>query len=973
MANKPFAIQGADLTLGGVSLQAGTTGVVIPGVTRAANAKVEEVNDRGDQTLTFQSAPLIIDYATLYTWQNTGGPDGNTFAIYEATLDDEGYIDEINITEPGSYAATLIEMNGGNDLFVYSGSQANPFDPFNYLVTDWTQIPFRPKMRAGEIESIGGSGGGASITYREVYYPTGQEGDTAGTIAVNAAGNAYICIADSDGNEPQSYTVQQSGSFDIAQTGNTMILTITDSTSDEEDVISLWANHETAIPSGWTISGSSLAATHEATSIGIWEGGSQDGLRYITWLHRTGEPTTISDGDEFTVTYTPGNRHIWTSITKANALEFINGGGITNNADDTNAGRYNIVADAEQDFVVLTDEGSNEFRFTGTGLKFPDGTTQTTAYTGQSSGASGELYIMANLDGNIITSTDGITWSDPISSGLSGINRVEVHNDVIVYSPGTEGPPGMAGVAGLFYSTAIGTATLCSGTDTLMGDSLYWNQVRYVPASNKWVAVGWAQGSYNYPILAHSDNGISWTLAPVDSGLLGTANPDNRDWQLTDIAYLTETGQYVITSKIDYADTYGGIFITQDITVPLDESVHVAVQMNFWEVAPWIVTGYGGPPGYMILMPAASAPGSGTTPWFGYGTFVENYTMSSSNWWNDSVIAQIGYLPELAELAYDNNDFIATTVDGQVITPGFAMGPGPQFAVSVPLPYTTTDFSISNTNPAVLTYNALDGLENNEKIIITGSGEYNGEYFWNSADGTLYTDQALENGLDASGFATFTSGGTLTASHGTYFDAAGSSQSYYYVGNDDEQVFRSGNGITWTQVADVTGVWLNDFAYGTWGTGSGITNRLDYTDSETGYASSAVLTYDFNVDVDDAHLEVNGNGLWNLGSYNKHVNIGSVDELDDDYLDIRVRTPGADWLFGRDGKIYFPNGTKQTTAYVHQNINLDGGGAAAHFEQEVGFVDGGFSATRHGVADPTFDGGNRLTEENQYNVNGGGA
>jgi hypothetical protein len=113
--------------------------------------------------------------------------------------------------------------------------------------------------------------------------------------------------------------------------------------------------------------------------------------------------------------------------------------------------------------------------------------------------------------------------------------------------------------------------------------------------------------------------------------------------------------------------------------------------------------------------------------------------------------------------------------------------------------------------------------------------------------------------------------------------------------------------------------------------------------------------------------------LWNLGSYNKHVNIGSVDELDDDYLDIRVRTPGADWLFGRDGKIYFPNGTKQTTAYVHQNINLDGGGAAANFEQEIGFVDGGFSATRHGVADPTFDGGNRLTEENQYNVNGGGA
>jgi hypothetical protein len=50
MANKPFAIQGADLTLGGVNLQAGNTGVVIPGVTQATNYKVEEVNDTADQT-----------------------------------------------------------------------------------------------------------------------------------------------------------------------------------------------------------------------------------------------------------------------------------------------------------------------------------------------------------------------------------------------------------------------------------------------------------------------------------------------------------------------------------------------------------------------------------------------------------------------------------------------------------------------------------------------------------------------------------------------------------------------------------------------------------------------------------------------------------------------------------------------------------------------------------------------------------
>ena len=56
MANKPFAIQGSDLTLGGVNLQAGTTGVVIPGVTQAVNYFVEEVDDQdGNNPDTFGS------------------------------------------------------------------------------------------------------------------------------------------------------------------------------------------------------------------------------------------------------------------------------------------------------------------------------------------------------------------------------------------------------------------------------------------------------------------------------------------------------------------------------------------------------------------------------------------------------------------------------------------------------------------------------------------------------------------------------------------------------------------------------------------------------------------------------------------------------------------------------------------------------------------------------------------------------
>jgi hypothetical protein len=68
-------------------------------------------------------------------------------------------------------------------------------------------------------------------------------------------------------------------------------------------------------------------------------------------------------------------------------------------------------------------------------------------------------------------------------------------------------------------------------------------------------------------------------------------------------------------------------------------------------------------------------------------------------------------------------------------------------------------------------------------------------------------------------------------SHGQYFDAAGTSASYYYIGNDDEQIFRSSNGFTWTQLTDVTGEYFNDFAYGTFGTASSGQGGASITDS----------------------------------------------------------------------------------------------------------------------------------------------
>jgi hypothetical protein len=480
--------------------------------------------------------------------------------------------------------------------------------------------------------------------------------------------------------------------------------------------------------------------------------------------------------------------------------------------------------------ITTSDEGTSvdpkNWRFGPDGeLTFPDGSIQTTAYTGQT-GSSGVIYIMANVDGNIVTSTDGVTWGDPVPSGMPGISRVAVHNGVIVYIDGGDGPPG-SGAPGMYYSTVIGTVALCTGTDVFNSDPVVWTQVRYFDEPNKWVAVGFITGGPStVPILAHSTNGISWTLVPADNTFVTGFNTGDDDWQLTDVAYVAETGEFVISSVIDADETYGGIFITDDVTVPLTGATHVAIDVNVSHTAPWSVVSLDGPPGYMALL------GANDEVWFGNGTNPNDYDLDIG-FFASSITDQIGYLPtNISEVAYDADGIIAVTGDGQVITSLIA-GLGPYFAVSVPVPYTTTAFSITNANPAVLTYTPPNGntLNNNEKIVITGSGEYNGTYYWQQSNGALYTNQALSTALDASGFATFASGGTLTMSHGQYFDAAGTSASYYYIGNDDEQIFRSSNGFTWTQLADVTGEYFNDFAYGTFGTASSGQGGASITDS----------------------------------------------------------------------------------------------------------------------------------------------
>lgn len=162
MANKAFEIQESKLRIGGVDLEAGTTGVVIPGITQAATYFVEEVDDRGGNNPDIfgsdASAVRVIDNAQYLVLSGTTPSASYVAAGYSVDELDDGEIDGINVEVDGVFAA--VDKNNAEAGNMWAIVSADPYTTF--VAGDWTQIPFRPKIRAGEVENIGGGGGGAS-------------------------------------------------------------------------------------------------------------------------------------------------------------------------------------------------------------------------------------------------------------------------------------------------------------------------------------------------------------------------------------------------------------------------------------------------------------------------------------------------------------------------------------------------------------------------------------------------------------------------------------------------------------------------------------------------------------------------------------------------------------------------------------------------------------------------------------------
>jgi hypothetical protein len=93
------------------------------------------------------------------------------------------------------------------------------------------------------------------------------------------------------------------------------------------------------------------------------------------------------------------------------------------------------------------------------------------------------------------------------------------------------------------------------------------------------------------------------------------------------------------------------------------------------------------------------------------------------------------------------------------------------------------------------------------------------------------------------------------------------------------------------------------------GGGVSVSNHIEYTDTATDYVSTLDLTYDFAVDVDNAHLDINGDGNWEIGSTNFDTKIFSINDPGNEPKVIVVRADDEDWTFGPLGMLTLPQGS----------------------------------------------------------------
>jgi hypothetical protein len=440
------------------------------------------------------------------------------------------------------------------------------------------------------------------------------------------------------------------------------------------------------------------------------------------------------------------------------------------------------------------------------------------------------LYIVANGDGRVISSTNGTNWTNPFDTGIN-IGKVAIGPNKIVYTAvGYEGGEGGGLYTGLYYTSAWNqTPILAQGTNQYS-----YNEVHYL--GDKFVAVGYQIGSPKFPAFAYSNNGVNWTIGQIDpSYVMVGGGGEGSDIEFTDVGY-NGIG-YFITSKVSGANLAGG-FYTTNLSQELNQTNWVDVE-NFPVDA-----------NQLVYLETPEGGESGFNGWSAFSDDGKTWFMTSntdpSQPWNfvgEGGEGGGGEGLDLTQTLFDQtglNDlniteatigilegyvtWMVSTNNGQIIWwPHVPYGP----FVSIPNPYTAVVNSVGNLNPLEINISGDVVPVDNERIIIEGSTGLviNGTYFVESLGSNnyrLYLDSALTNPMDASSLTgTYDAGSAdVTMSRGNYIDALGYGDGNFFAGNDDDEVFVCSSfneeELIWTKVDDRNSSFLfwNDVDYG---------------------------------------------------------------------------------------------------------------------------------------------------------------
>lgn len=141
------------ITVGNSMISESTTGkLVLPGVTRATTLFADEIDESGEQSYSFNSAPSVIIDAYAFSVYSGAQADPDYVAAQYSVdqIDDDGEIDGITIDAGGTWTQTIATYNRANDMYAYVGSDPDP--TANFVAGDWEQIPFRVRAKANDVE-----------------------------------------------------------------------------------------------------------------------------------------------------------------------------------------------------------------------------------------------------------------------------------------------------------------------------------------------------------------------------------------------------------------------------------------------------------------------------------------------------------------------------------------------------------------------------------------------------------------------------------------------------------------------------------------------------------------------------------------------------------------------------------------------------------------------------------------------------